>query len=52
MRAIIHCDKYTPYSLFVTKDQPKHKENHVVDLKTKEEDCDHKNVLGKQFQSF
>ena len=35
-RAIIHCDKYTPYSLFVTK----HTENHVDDLKTMEEDWD------------
>jgi len=32
-RAIIHCDKYTP---FVTNDKPilKNKENHVVYLKT------------------
>jgi len=37
-RAIIHCDKYTPFSRFVTKDKPKHKENHVVYLKTMEED--------------
>ena len=39
-RAIIHCDKYTPYPLFVIKDKTKHKENHVDDLKTIEEDCD------------
>ena len=42
-RAIIHCDKYTP---FVTNDKPKHKENH---LKTLEEDwntsiCTYKSI--------
>ena len=35
--AINHCDKYTPYSLFVTKDKPTHKDNHVDDLKTMED---------------
>ena len=38
-RAIIHCDKYTTYFLSVTEDKPKHKANHVDDLKTME-DCD------------
>ena len=28
-RASIHCDKYTPYSLFVTKDKPTDKEDHL-----------------------
>jgi len=36
--AIIHCDKYTPFSRFVTKDKPNHKEIRVVYLKTIEED--------------
>ena len=36
-RAIIHCDKYIPYPLFVTKVKPTHKENHVDDLKTMED---------------
>jgi len=30
----------SPYPLCVTKDKPTHKENHVDDLKTMEEDCD------------
>ena len=36
--AIIHCDKYITFFLFVTKDKQTHKENHLVYLKTMEED--------------
>ena len=39
-RAIIHCDKYIPYPLFVTKEKKTPKVNHVDDLKTMEEDSD------------
>ena len=47
-RAIIHCDKYIHYPLFVTKDKPTHKENHVDDLKTMEEDLDTFSIQSTQ----
>ena len=39
-RAIIHCNRYISYPLFVKKDKPTPKENHVDELQTMEKDSD------------